>query len=203
MCVQLLTFEMTTGKSQPLQFIIPVIEHRRMFKFMIGFFGIWNLDYIRYALPPFCVSESLSFSHVAFLGYVSTFYPFLLTFLTWTFIKLYDQNIKPLVWLCTLSYKFRYLGRLQRLLNVRKGLVSCVTSFFLLSYTKLLFQSVFLLYCPVMYTFYGKEVTKERIPNYDPTSEKCMNIYCEFSYLYTDFDNFQHHPSYVIDPLFL
>ena len=26
-----------------------------------------------------------------------------------------------------------------------------------------------------MYTLYGKEVAKERIPNYDPTSEKCMN----------------------------
>ena len=134
MCVQLFTVEIVSNRSDPLQLIVPVIKHRKIFKVVLGFFGIWNLDYFRYVLPPFCVSSRLNMRHFILLEYLSAFYPFCLILLTWIFIKLYERGIMRLGWLCAL--KNRYFGRSLRHLNVQNGIISCFSTYFLLSYTK-------------------------------------------------------------------
>ena len=55
-------------------------------------YGVFNLDFFHYAIPPFCVSDKLKPIHIALLGYTSVFYPLLLIFLTW---NIYDLS-KPL-----------------------------------------------------------------------------------------------------------
>ncbi len=89
MCVQLLTVDIASDRSHPLQMIIPVIKYRRAFNIVLGFFGVWNLDYFRYVSPPVCISSSLNLRHFILLEYISAFYPFSLILLTWIFIKLY------------------------------------------------------------------------------------------------------------------
>ena len=46
-------------------------------------YGMWNLDVIRFVLPPFCISSKLTFTHISLLGYVSVIFPFCLIVITW------------------------------------------------------------------------------------------------------------------------
>ena len=47
-------------------------------KILLTLYGVFNLDFFHYVLPPFCISSKLRPIHVFFLGYISAFYPFLL-----------------------------------------------------------------------------------------------------------------------------
>jgi hypothetical protein len=46
-------------------------------KILLTVYGVFNLDFFHYILPPFCVSSKLRPIYVVFLGYISAFYPFL------------------------------------------------------------------------------------------------------------------------------
>ena len=43
------------------------------------FYGIWNLDFFRYFIPPVCISSDMSTLHALALDYVVAIYPLLLT----------------------------------------------------------------------------------------------------------------------------
>ena len=60
-----------------------------VFKVILTGYGFWNLDYFRYLIPPFCVSQELKNIHVLALQYVSAFYPLLLIALTYTLVLNY------------------------------------------------------------------------------------------------------------------
>ncbi len=45
-------------------------------KIILTLYGMFNLNFFHYVLPPFCISSQLRPIHVAFLGYLSAFYPF-------------------------------------------------------------------------------------------------------------------------------
>lgn len=67
--------------------------------FLTTMYGFWNLDFLRYILPPFCVSPMIKIIHITFLYYISAFYPLCLICITWLYIKLYSLNFKATV--CT------------------------------------------------------------------------------------------------------
>ena len=98
--------------------------------------GIWNLDFFRYILPPFCASPFLKNIHILFLGYISAAYPLLLIILTLILVELYSRNLQPFVWLWS---------KLSCLIAHRKSkinLVDIFATFLFLSYTKLCFISM-------------------------------------------------------------
>ena len=68
-------------------------------KVMFTLYGVLNLDFFCYILPPFCISSQIKSIHVGFLGYISALYPILLIILTWVCVELHGQNFRPLVWL--------------------------------------------------------------------------------------------------------
>ena len=61
--------------------------------------GIWSLDFFRSVVPPFCVSSSLNNIHALSLEYLAAFYPICLIAVTYTCIKLHNNNFRPMVWL--------------------------------------------------------------------------------------------------------
>ena len=109
----------------------------KLFKILITFYGIWNLDFFRYIIPPFCVSPNLKPLHIIFLYYISAFYPLLLIAISWIFILLHARNCKPIVWLwsklkgCILKINVKYDGK--------NTMIDVFATFFLLSYAKLVF----------------------------------------------------------------
>ena len=105
--------------------------------FLITFYGVWNLDFFRYVIPPFCVSPALKPIHIAFLDYISAFYPLCLIAVSWVFIHLYSG--KKAEWL---RRKFKsclpkYLTSWN--VDVKNTMIDVFATFFLLSYAKLVF----------------------------------------------------------------
>ena len=41
--------------------------------------AMFNLDIFHYLLPHICLTSEIKFTHLAFLGYISAFYPILLS----------------------------------------------------------------------------------------------------------------------------
>ena len=94
---------------------------------------------------PFCVDKDFKLIHTILLGYVSVLYPLCLIALTWLCIKLHDENFKPIVWLWR---PFHYcLVKIRRGYGSNNDIIDVFSAFFLLSYSKLMFQCSFFLAC--------------------------------------------------------
>ena len=116
---------------------------RTLFRVILTGYGFWNLDYFRYLIPPFCVSQDLKNIHILALQYVSAFYPLLLTALTYTCVELHGHNFRPIVWLWKPFH--RCCVDVRRRWDTKASLINVFATFLLLSYSKLLFVSAFLL----------------------------------------------------------
>ena len=113
-------------------------------KIVLTLYGLFNLDFLRYdLLPPFCVSSRLKSIHTFFLGYISAFYPILLICVTWVCVELHGRNFRPLVWLWRPFH--RYFVRLRRGWDTQSDIIDVCTTFFFLSYTKIIYQTLLLL----------------------------------------------------------
>ena len=88
----------------------------------------------------FCISSKFRPIHVVFLSCISAFYPFLLILLTWFCVELHGRNFRPIVWLWRPFH--RCFTQLRRSWNTKSDLIDVFASFFLLSYCKILYQTV-------------------------------------------------------------
>ena len=109
--------------------------------------GIWNLDFFRYLLPPFCVSDQFSPLHVVTLEYVVAFHPLLLTFIVYICIQLHARDCRVIVCLCRVFCKCfgSCRRRWGRQWDPSASLVHTFAAFLLLSYSKILIVSLQLL----------------------------------------------------------
>ena len=115
-------------------------DMRTVTKVIFLVYGSLNLDFILNALPPFCISTQLRESHLAILGYASALHPILLVILTWLGTELHDRNVKVVVYLWAPVH--RCFVRLRRSWNTKSDLIDVFASFLLLSYTKLMYQTM-------------------------------------------------------------
>ena len=106
-------------------------------------YGVFNLDFFRYAIPPFCISDKLKPIHIALLGYISVFYPLLLIFLTKICIELYGRNIEPFTFLWKPFH--RCFSRLRRQWDKQSEVSDVFVTFLYLLYGKCLYQTLVLL----------------------------------------------------------
>ena len=100
-------------------------------------YGIWNLDFFRYLIPPFCVSDQISPLHVIALEYAVAFYPLLLTVFAYICVQLHAGDCQVMV--CLWRQKW------GRQWDPVASLVHTFAAFLLLSYSKILFVSLQLL----------------------------------------------------------
>ena len=94
-------------------------------------------------MPSFCISSRLKPIHIAFLGYISVFYPLCLIFLTWVCVKLHDHNFRPKVWLWRPFH--RCFVQLRRGWNTKSDIIDVFTSLFLLLFSKCLYQVILMM----------------------------------------------------------
>ena len=107
---------------------------------MLTLYDIWNLRFYGFLVPPFCISSKLKPFHISLLGYISVFYPLCLIAVTWISIELHDRNFKPLVWLWRPFHGC--FSRLQRRWDKKNDIIDVFASFFLLSFSKVMYQSI-------------------------------------------------------------
>lgn len=113
-------------------------------KVILTLYGLFNLDMLRYTVPPFCVSSQLKPVHVALLDYCLAFYPFLLVIMTWICVELHDRNFRFVVIFWKAFH--RVLVNLRRQWTAKSdNIIDVFASFFLLSYNKILYQTLLFL----------------------------------------------------------
>ena len=113
---------------------------RTEMKIIHTFYGIFNLDFFHLLIPPICISPKLKSMHLACFDYILTLYPLLLILLTWICVSLHDRNFRPLVWLWRPFHGC--FVRLRKGWDTKSDIIDVFTTFFLLTYSKHLYQSL-------------------------------------------------------------
>ena len=118
-------------------------------------YGIWNIDFFRFLIPPFCASNQLGPIHVIALDYIVAFYPLFLTAVTYFCIQLHTRDCRLIV--CLWRPFGRCLDCFREKWDPTKSLVHAFSSFLLLSYSKILSVSLQLLVYAQLYDPAGKQ----------------------------------------------
>ena len=140
---QSVMFVIAVDRPPPMEKIIPQYESSFLLNFNLFLYGPWNLDFLRYILPPFCVTNGLRLEHMAILGYVTIFYPLILIFLTWFCIELHGRNFRPIV--CLFASFSKCLGSVRKDWGEKRDAITLFSAFILLSYSRLMYQASMLL----------------------------------------------------------
>lgn len=99
------------------------------------FYSVFNLDFFRYIIPPFCISPNLKIIHVVLLGYLSAYYPLFLIAITYCLCTNVKYcNCKSIS--CSQTRIFQHFFKSQKVFNIKNSMVDVFASFLLLSYTK-------------------------------------------------------------------
>ena len=163
-------YEECAGESTPTLFsrvkFMSTGDLRTETKIFLTFYGVFNLDFFHHVVSPFCISSQLKPIHIVFLGYISAFYPYLLIFLTWLCVELHGHNFRPIV--CLWRPFHRCFVGLKRGWNTKSDLIDVFASFFLLSYSKIMYQTVL--------TFNSAEINNYSIMDGHESEEYALSV---------------------------
>ena len=103
-------------------------------------YGIWNLDFLRFTLQPFCIHPSLSTIHVISLDYIIASYPCILILVTYGMIECHARGYRLFI---ILWKPFHYcFARFRHQLNIKTSMADAFGTFFSLSYAKTLTTTI-------------------------------------------------------------
>ena len=136
-------------------------------------YGIWNLDFFRSLIPPFCVSDQIGPLHVITLEYVVAFYPLLLTVIVYICIQLHARDFWVIVCLCRVFCKCfsSCRERWGRQWDPFASLIHTFAAFLLLSYCKILIVSLQLLSYTQLHLPTGGTISPPMRMFHDPSLE--------------------------------
>ena len=101
---------------------------------LLALYGIWNLDFMQFIVPPFCVSTSLTTLQLVSLGYVSSVYSLFLCIATYYMIELHAKGNWLLI---NVWWPFRkFFVNYNNHSNIQSSVILAMATFILLSYGK-------------------------------------------------------------------
>ena len=129
---------------------------------------ILNLDFFRAIIPPLCISPSTTAINSLLFNYLVAFYPLIFTAFIYICIELYDRNFKIIL---LISYPIRRCMKMFRTTgwDPRRTILNTFITFFLISYSKLLFASINLLIASQSFNSRGELVPNTTVLLYDPS----------------------------------
>ena len=136
-----------TDMSKPIQHMTTVL---------LTLFGIWNMDFLRYVIPQFCLSSKLTTIQTVSLEYIIALYPLLLFILSYICIQLHARDCQILVYLARPLQ--RLCGGNKRRWHPEESLIHSFAAFLLLAYTKIFIVSCKLLHPNPVYNSSGIRV---------------------------------------------
>ena len=113
-------------------------------------YGMFDLDFFRKVVPPFCVSEHINGLKMTSLLYVAVLYLLLLSAVAYILIELHASNCRLLV--CLWRPVHKSFMRLHRNVSPRTTLVDAFVTSLILSYSRFVFISLILLRPTPLYT---------------------------------------------------
>ena len=166
-------FAVSTLNSEPSIINLFTSSSFSILKVLLTISGIWNLDFFRYLIPPFCVSDHISPLHIVALEYIVAFYPLLLTVVVYICIQLHARDCWVIVCLCRVFCKCFSSCRQRwgRQWDPSASLVHTFAAFLLLSYCKILIISLRLLSYTQLHLPTGGTISPPRRVLHDPSLE--------------------------------
>ena len=133
---------------------------------ILTFFGVWNLDFLRFVIPPLCISKSFKSIDSLLFDHIIALYPIALTLFIYVSIELHDRNF----WI--VAYLTIPVKKLFKLLHVdwnpKTTILNTCATFLLLAYSKLLFVSINLLIAVHSFNSSGEMIPNSTVLLYDP-----------------------------------
>ena len=123
---------------------------------VVTFVGIWNLDFFRYCIPPFCISSDMTTLHTLALEYVVAIYPLVLTVIIYLCTEMYDRGVRVVVYVWK-PFNVCFV-RFRRRWDPKGSVINAFATFLLLSYSKMLIVSYSLLAPTDLYNNRGEKV---------------------------------------------
>ena len=128
---------------------------------------ILNLDFFRVLIPPLCISPSTTAINSLLFDYLVAFYPLIFTAFIYITIELHDRNFKVIL---LISYPIRRCMTIFRTAwDPRRTILNTFITFFLLSYSKILFVSINLLIASQSFNSSGERVPNTIVLLHDPS----------------------------------
>ena len=119
---------------------------------LVTMLSFWNLDFFRALYPPFCLHPHLTALQVQSLDYLIAVYPLVLIFLIYGLVELH--NCFHIV-ICLCRPFYRCLHLFIREWDIKTSLVGSLTTFYLLSYVKVMNVSADILTSTTFYAIDG------------------------------------------------
>lgn len=143
-------------------------SNSEILQLLLTIYGIWNLDFLRYLMPPMCIHHTTKAINMLWFDVLVGLYPFLLCTGLLLCGHLYNQHV------CNQIFAFiiRPLRKtLKREWNLKNSVLGTFSTFLVLGYSKLLFTSLKFLCGVHVYNSNGTLASKEPILYYDPSVE--------------------------------
>ena len=146
---------------------------------ILSFYGLWNMEFFRYSLHPFCISDQLNSFEVQALEYVAAFCPLVVLATLFICIELHDDGFRPIVviWRPFLKCCIRF----RRSWKLRGSIINAFATFLLLSYSKTFSVSFSLLFPVSVKNSYGHRL--QYVPLYDASTPYFSNNHKPFMIL--------------------
>ena len=137
----------TTAASVDADGTIPYADLTSSYDVLKGMYtvpyGVWNMDFLRPAMPRYCLSRSVNAIEILALGYLTALYPLLLLIICISIVQAYSKGVKLAV--CLLRPFKRSLLFVQRMGNLRQSVTGGIAAFIVISYTKFCSVSLYML----------------------------------------------------------
>ena len=114
-------------------------------------YGIWSLNIPSGIFYPICVHMTLTPIEAFALKYVEGIFPVMLILIVYILIKLYEKNVKFVLFVWRFIRKFWL--RFRRRINPKTTIIDLFATFLLLSYTKFTYISLIILSPTNVYTY--------------------------------------------------
>ena len=163
--------------------IPPLHHYQPKFIFMyiaLTFYGFLNLDFFRYFIPPFCISNKMTTMQVIALDYTVALYPLILTAVVYYFIEFHDKGYRVFVWMWRPFRRF-FIG-FRKTWNLKGSVVNAFATFLLLSSSKFVVVSRDLLYGINPSNICGEKLLqKGYVSHYDTSMELFRSHHLTFA----------------------
>ena len=118
-------------------------------------YQLFNLNFLPYVIPPFCLTEHLTRLQAAALQYTIAIYPLFLIVVLYVCIELHARNFRPLVW-CWKPFR-KCFAYCRRTIDPKTSVIDAFATYMTLSYVKLLDITSLLLLNGYVYNGEGKK----------------------------------------------
>ena len=124
------------------------------------FYDMFNLQFFQSLLPPFCMSDEMSYLQAFALNYIPAFYPLVFIALAYLFIVVRDRRYihKELSCCDVLHPLAKCCSLLTRAVSFKKSLIETFASFFLLAFLKINLTTAYPLFVTSLRTLNGTAI---------------------------------------------